>query len=136
MAIHSTGERCRATSVAKKSAMEFLRLEMTSPGTQWYSCMYCTKNTMGNFEVLIVQYCNAVQWNAKGCTFLQQSSQVKSSPVKWVERQIGVESSFCPPVFCTQAPYFKLRTDTLTTTIMMMMSVTIVMMMMMMAIQR
>ena len=40
------------------------------------------------------------------------SSRVKSSRVKWGQRQIGGESSFCPPVFCTSAPYFKLRTDT------------------------
>ena len=33
---------------------------------------------------------------------------VKVSEVKWVERQIGEESSFCPPVFCTQPSYFKL----------------------------
>ena len=32
---------------------------------------------------------------------------VKVSEVKWVERQIGEESSFCPPVFCTQPSYFK-----------------------------
>ena len=32
---------------------------------------------------------------------------VKVSEVKWVERQIGEESSFCPLVFCTQPSYFK-----------------------------
>ena len=34
-------------------------------------------------------------------------NDVKVSEVKWVERQIGEESSFCPPVFCTQPSYFK-----------------------------
>ena len=95
--------------------------------------------------IIIVLYCTVLLWNAKRCTFLLQLSQVKSiqvgskeddddddgkSSCKWVERQIGAESSFCPPVFCTRESWARIHISNWTQNLSQM---TMMMMMMMMA---